>query len=352
MSRNWFMKAAALVLSVGILAGCGGAANQGPQGGENQTPAGQTEQFAVGMVTDLGGLNDQSFNQSAWAGLQRLKDEKGFKVQAVESKRQEDYDPNFQVLVDQEYDLVWGIGSLMGDAIKKKAEELPDTMFAIVDSDVTAPNLAGITFREEEGSFLMGVIAAKTTKTGKVGFIGGMDIDVIHHFEAGYKAGVKATDPNVEVVTVYSGTFTDSNKGKSDALAMYGQGVDIIFHASGNTGTGVIEAAKEQNKYAIGVDQDQNYLAPDNVISSMMKDVKGAVYDISLAAAEGKFPGGQVTVLGLKEGRVGYADSTLWDKMPEGTKDLVDKWADAIRTGKVTVPNSREALESWEVPQI
>lgn len=352
MSRNWFMKAAALALSVGILAGCGGAANQTPQDGGNQTPAGQEEQFAVGMVTDLGGLNDQSFNQSAWAGLKRLESEKGFKVQAVESKRQEDYDTNFQVLVDQDFDLIWGIGSLMGDAIKAKAEQLPDVKFAIVDSDVTAPNLAGVTFREEEGSFLMGVIAAKTTKTGKVGFIGGMDIDVIHHFEAGYKAGVKATDPNVEVVTVYSGTFTDSNKGKSDALAMYGQGVDVIFHASGNTGTGVIEAAKEVNKYAIGVDQDQNYLAPDNVISSMMKDVKGAVYDISVAAAEGKFPGGQVTVLGLKEGRVGYSDSTLWDKMPEGTKELVDKWADAIRTGKVTVPNSREALESWEVPQI
>jgi basic membrane protein A len=353
VTRKWFVKAAALAMAITVLAGCGGAKKQEPQApaGGGEAPKAEAK-FKVGMATDIGGLNDDSFNASAWRGLQKLEKELGFQVKAVESKKNEDYEPNFRSLMDQKFDVIWGIGFLMQDAVGKAAKENPNQKFGIIDGVVNAPNVASVLFKEEEGSFLMGVIAAKTTKTKKVGFVGGMDIDVIHHFDAGFQAGVKATDPTVEIVRVYTGKFDDPAKGKEVALGMFKQGVDVVFHAAGATGQGVIEAAKEQNKFAIGVDSDQNHLAPEHVISSMMKRVDVAIYTVSKMAKEGSFPGGKTTVLGLKEDGVGYADKTLWNKMPQGTKELVDKWAKAIKDGKFTVPNKPDQLKNWQVPKL
>lgn len=356
MASKWIHKTAAMVLALGVLAGCGGAKQQpttpAPAGQTNQTPAPAAKKFKAAMVTDVGGLNDESFNAAAWAGLEKGHTELGWETKAIESKRQEEYEPNFQTLIDAKFDIVWGIGFLMGDSTNKMSKQFTSQKFGIIDFVVQNPNVASVVFKEEEGSFLMGVLAAKTTKTKKVGFVGGMDIDVIHHFEAGFKAGVKATDPSVEVITVYSGTFTDPGKGKSDALAVIGKGADIVFHAAGNTGVGVIDAAKEKKVFAIGVDKDQNKLAPDTVISSMMKRVDVAVYEVTKQAQDGKFPGGQVLALGLKENGVGYAPTTLWNKTPAGTKELVDKWADAIKAGKVTVPNNMEKFKTWEAPKL
>lgn len=349
MARNWFSKAAAVLLTVGILAGCGGAPkDQTPAPGGGAAPA---KKYMVAMATDVGGLNDDSFNASAWEGMKKLEAD-GLTVKAVESKRQEDYETNFRTLMDQGYNLIWGIGFLMQDGVDKMAKGNPKQNFAIIDAVVEQPNVASVTFKENEGSFLMGVIAAKTTKTKKVGFVGGMDIPVIHNFDGGFAAGVKAVDPTIEVLRVYSGSFIDSAKGKDIALTMYRQGADVIFHAAGATGQGVIEAAAEQKKFAIGVDRDQNYLAPEYVISSMMKRVDVAVYNVSKQAADGKFPGGQVTALGLKEDGVGYSKTTLWNKMPEGTQALVDKWADAIKAGTVTVPNHFDKVKDWTAPKL
>jgi len=354
MSRKWFAKAtvAAVALSI-VLAGCGGAKKEEPAPAANQpAPAKQETKFRVGMATDVGGLNDESFNAAAYAGLKKAEKELGAEIKAIESKRNEDYEPNFKSLMDLKYDLVWGIGFLMQDAVTKMAKENANQKYAIIDAVVTSPNVASATFKEQEGSFLMGVIAAKTTKTKKVGFVGGMDFDVIWHFDAGFQAGVKAVDPTIEVKRVYAGTFTDPAKGKDVTLAMLKDGVDVVFHAAGATGNGVIEAAASQKKFAIGVDQDQNKLAPEYVISSMMKRVDVAVFDISKATKEGNFPGGKVVTLGLKENGVGYAPSTLWNKMPADTKALVDKWADAIKAGKVVVPENMDKLKGWEVPKI
>jgi basic membrane protein A len=352
MARTWSVKAASLVLALGILAGCGGAKSteQTPasKGTENKPAA---SGFTVGMVTDVGGLNDKSFNQSSWEGLQKLKADTGIEIKAVESKRQEDYEPNFQQLIDSKVDIIWGIGFLMGDATTKMAKQFPQQKFGLIDAVAEAPNVASVLFKEEEGSFLMGVMAAKTTKSKKVGFVGGMDIPIIHHFEAGFKAGVKAVDPTVEVLTVYTGKFDDPGKGKDTALNMINQGADVIFHAAGGTGEGAIEAAKIKNVYAIGVDKDQNSLAPDTVISSMIKRVDQATYTVSKQAKDGAFKGGIVS-LGLKEDGVGYAPSTRWDKMPPGTKELVDKWADAIKSGKVVVPNDMEKFKEFKAPQL
>lgn len=354
MARNWFTKAAAVLLTVGILAGCGGAPKeQTPApgaGGTTPAPA-PAKKYMVAMATDVGGLNDDSFNASAWEGMKKLEAD-GLTVKAVESKRQEDYETNFRTLMDQGYNLIWGIGFLMQDGVDKIAKANPKQNFAIIDAVVEQPNVASVTFKENEGSFLMGVIAARTTKTKKVGFVGGMDIPVIHNFDGGFAAGVKAVDPTIEVLRVYAGSFIDSAKGKDIALTMYRQGADVIFHAAGATGQGVIEAAKEQKKFAIGVDRDQNYLAPEFVISSMMKRVDVAVYNVSKQAADNKFAGGKVTALGLKEEGVGYSKTTLWNKMPEGTQALVDKWAAAIKAGTVSVPNHFDKVKGWEVPKL
>jgi basic membrane protein A len=197
----------------------------------------------------------------------------------------------------------------------------------------------------------MGIIAAKTTKSKKVGFVGGMDIPVIHHFEAGFKAGVLSIDPTVQVQTVYTGKFDDPAAGKNTALAMINAGADVIFHAAGGTGDGAIEAAKEKKVYAIGVDKDQSSLGKDTVISSMMKRVDEATYMVSKQVKDGQFKAG-VTALGLKENGVGTAPSTRWDLMPADTKALVEKWAEAIKSGKVVVPNDMEKFKSFKAPQL
>lgn len=352
MSRNLTIKAASLVMALGILAGCGGAKapEQAPAKAPENKPAAVS--FKAGMVSDVGGLNDHSFNEAAYGGLTKLKaDGLAGEVKGVESKRQEDYEPNMQNLVDAKFDIVWGIGFLMGDATAAQAKKNPNQKFGLIDSVVEAPNVASITFKEEEGSFLMGVIAAKTTKSKKVGFVGGMDIPVIHHFEAGFKAGVLSIDPTVQVQTVYTGKFDDPAAGKNTALAMINSGADVIFHAAGGTGDGAIEAAKEKKVYAIGVDKDQNSLGKDTVISSMMKRVDEATYMVSKQVKDGQFKAG-VTALGLKENGVGTAPSTRWDLMPADTKALVEKWAEAIKSGKVVVPNDMEKFKTFKAPQL
>lgn len=340
MRRNWLATALALLFAASVLAGCGmGASGSGGQ-------------FRVAMVTDTGGLGDESFNDSAHRGIKEMEAKQNARIAVVESKKQEDYEPNLGQLADQKFDLVWAIGFLMAEATDKTAERKTDVKFGIIDMVVEKPNVASVVFKEEEGSFLMGVLAAKATKSKKVGFIGGMDVPLIHKFEAGFKAGVKAIDPSIQVITVYTGSFEDVAKGKESAITIYGQGADVIFSAAGACGIGAIEAAQEKNLYAIGVDSDQNHLAPNHVISSMMKRVDVAVYEVSKATKEGNYPGGKVTVLGLKENGVGWSDTTIWNVMAGDAKETAEKWKKSIVDGKVQIPTDRQALDSWQVPKL
>lgn len=310
----------------------------------------QPAKFRVAMVTDVGGLNDQSFNASAYRGLKKLESE-GAEIKALESTKQEDYEVNLGALVDQKYNLIWSIGFLMTDATDKAAKANANQQFAIIDSVVNEPNVASITFKEEEGSFLMGVIAGMVTKTNKIGFVGGIEGDLIKKFESGFRAGVKAVNPKANVMVAYAGSFTDQGKGKEVALAQYKAGADVIYHAAGAVGIGVIAAAKEQNKYAIGVDSDQNGLAPDNVISSMIKGVDVAVYDVSKKLQNGDKIGGQHIVLGLKENGVGAAPSTKWD-LNKDMKAKVDAYSKMIIDGTLKVPATREELASFKAPEV
>jgi basic membrane protein A len=211
---------------------------------------------------------------------------------------------------EEDLDLIIGVGFLMKDALEKVAGEFPDTRFAIIDARVEAPNVASLIFREHEGSFLVGAIAGLTTSTGKVGFIGGMDIPLIHKFEIGYVEGVKYVRPDAEVLVAYAGSgpqaFHDPVKGKSLALSQFERGADIIFQAAGSTGNGVIDAAKERGLLAIGVDANQNYMAPGNVLTSMLKRVDVSVFEIIKDVIEGRFKGGE-HVYGLEIDGVGYA---------------------------------------------
>ena len=328
-----------LLLMAAVLTGC---AEKAPA----VKPVVEDQPLKMAMVTDVGGINDQSFNESAWEGHSKAEKELEFKVSYVESKQDADYASNLETLLDVGNDLIWGIGYMMEGAILEAAENNPDQKYAIIDAAYadTPENLVGVVFKAEEASFLVGYIAGKMTKTGKVGFVGGMDFPVIHGFHYGFMAGVKQANPAVEVLVQYADSFTDSALGKAIANQMYQNGADIVFHAAGGVGDGVIAAAAEQGKFAIGVDRDQNYLAPDNVITSAMKRVDNGIFNVAKSLKDGNFPGGQTVSYGLKEGGVGIAPTSS-KHVPADILKEVEQLEKDIIAGKIVVPNNKEAFE-------
>jgi len=306
------------------------------------------QEIKIGMVTDVGGVNDQSFNQSAWEGLLRAQEELGVKVGYMESQQEADYAPNLEQLYDYDNDLIWGIGFMMADAILDAADTNPDQMYAIIDNayENTPENVIGVVFKAEQASFLVGYIAGKMTETNKVGFIGGIRGAVIDGFDYGYTAGVKYANKDIEVLNQYADSFDDQAKGKAIATQMYQNGADIIFHAAGGVGLGVIEAAKENDKYVIGVDRDQNDLAPDHVITSAMKRVDNAMFNIAKELKDGTLRGGQTMVFGLAEGGVDIAPTS--DKhVPQEILDEIEVLKQDIIAGKIVVPFDAKTYEEY-----
>ncbi|MDC7239819.1 MAG: BMP family ABC transporter substrate-binding protein [Spirochaetales bacterium] len=342
------MKKLLSVLSIFLIVSAGLFAS----GGQDSGMASDT--VSVHMVTDVGGVNDQSFNQSAWEGLQKAKMDLGIEVSYKESKQNADYMPNMESALDEDIDLIWGIGFMMADAILEAAQNNPDQKYAIIDNDYgadTPDNLVGVVFDAEQASYLVGYIAGRMTKTGKVGFIGGIKFALIEEFEYGFKAGVKQAGADIEIFTQYAESFTDAAKGKSIANSMYQQGADIIFHAAGGVGNGLIEAAKEQGKWAIGVDRDQNDLAPDNVLTSAMKRVDNGIYNLSKAMADGEFPGGTTVSYGLAEGGVGIAPTSS-KHVPADILAEVEKLEEMIIAGDFVVPNTADTFAAYRVVEI
>lgn len=321
--------AAAAVLMTSM-AGCGNKDKDNGNKEPNATPTAEapatdeneqaTVDFKVGMVTDVGGVNDQSFNQSAWEGLKDLQAKYGVEVKYIESSQAADYEPNLDRLVDENTDLIWGIGFLMGDSILNAAKQNPDVLYGIVDyayEEGEAENTIGVLFKSEQPSFLVGYIAAKTTETDKIGFIGGIKGNIIDQFEYGYRAGAayasKELGKDIEVLVQYADSFDDVAIGRAIANNMYTNDADIIFHAAGKVGVGLIEEAKERNKYAIGVDSDQAYLAPDNILTSALKNVGHAMSLLSKDIMDGKGEelGGTTQVYDIVDGGVGLSESPL-----------------------------------------
>lgn len=280
-------------------------------------PEGSAEgrKIKVGLVFDVGGLGDKSFNDSAYAGLRRAQQELGVEGEYREPGQGSQRGDHLRNFARGDKDLVIGVGFLFTDEITQAAEDFPKKKFACVDYTVTdeselPENLVALNFREEEGAFLVGAIAALKSKTGKIGFVGGVESPLIKKFEAGYTQGARHVRPDIEVKAAYAGVsdkaFQDPQKGKELANSMYDAGVDVIFHASGSTGLGVFKSAEEKGKWVIGVDADQSGDAhPGVIITSMLKNTDQAVFDVIKQVSEGRFKGG-VQRLGLKEGGIGY----------------------------------------------
>jgi basic membrane protein A len=300
------------------------------------------------LVFDIGGRGDKSFNDAAYAGLDRAARELGVEIATMETGEGTEREAAMRQLAAGGSQLVFGVGFLFTDDIRGLAEEFPDVRFACVDytvreGEVLPPNLVALKFREEEGSFLVGALAALLTRTGTVGFVGGMEIPLIKKFEAGYRAGVASVAPGVKVLVKYAGTtsnaFKDPTKGKELALAEYHQGADIIFHASGSTGLGVFEAARELGRLAIGVDSDQHDEAPGVVLTSMVKRVDNAVFECIHGVQRGEWKGG-VAVFGLAEKGVGWVyDDRNRQLVPDAVKARVDSLEAEIVAGRIVVPH-------------
>lgn len=357
-----------MLVSVGmILAACGGSdeSKSGNSGNDSKGSEGEKSDgigdFSVGMVTDVGGVDDKSFNQSAWEGLEAWGKEhgvtKGNGYDYVQSNKKSDYLPNITRLVRQNFELVLGIGFELQEAVDKAAQQYPDTHFALVDTVVEQPNVASITFKEAQGSFLVGVAAAKKTKTNKVGFIGGVDSPLINKFEAGFVAGVKSVNPDIDVDIQYAASFAAADKGKLIASSMYNNGVDIIYHASGATGNGVFAQAKDikQNDperaiWVIGVDRDQydeGQVGDSNVtLTSMVKRVDIAVQDVANKSLNGEFPGGEVLEYGLEDDAINVA-KTNKEALNEEIIKAVEEWKEKITSGDIDVPKTREELKKF-----
>lgn len=303
----------------------------------------------VGLVFDVGGLGDKSFNDGAYRGLLRAEEELGVTVRFIEPGDGSDRESALRQLASQGYDLVFGVGFIFTDDMRKLAGEFPETRFACIDfsmspGDPPPPdNLTGLRFREQEGSFLVGAIAGLVSKSKAVGFVGGMDVPLIRKFEAGYRAGVKKVCPSCRVLAAYAGTepkaFADPLTGKELATAQYGRGADIIFHASGKTGAGVFTAAQQRGKLAIGVDSDQYDEAPCCVLTSMIKKVDVAVFEAIRQLVEGELEGG-VRELGLAEDGVAFVyDERNRDKIPPEVVARVRALGKEIIAGEIEVPD-------------
>jgi basic membrane protein A len=334
---------AVAVLAPLALVGCGKKAEQ-----QAQPTPGAAKPLQVGLVFDIGGRGDKSFNDAAYAGLERAQKELGIQFTTLESGEGADREAQMRQLATGDAAIVFGVGFLFSDDIRKLAEEFPNKKFACIDYTVRAddtlpPNLAALVFREEEGSYLVGALAGLLTRTDRVGFVGGMGTPLIKKFESGYIAGVVATNPEAKVDVKYAGTtasaFKDPTKGKELALAEYNAGDDIIYHASGSTGLGVFEAAREKDKYAIGVDSDQYDEAPGNILTSMVKRVDVAVFNTIKDIQDGRWSSG-VHVFGLAQDGVGWVyDDRNKALIPDEAKVVVDSLKKEIIAGRIKVPS-------------
>jgi len=370
VNNRKFILLFALLLSFGmLLAACGGGGdsedgNTGSDNGSDNEGNGSSEEtsdFSAAMVTDVGGVDDKSFNQSAWEGLNAWGEEHGLEqgegFDYAQSNDDSDYAPNLNRLVREDYNMIFGIGYKLEDAISEVSGQYPDTNFAIVDSVVEGDNIASITFADHEGSFLAGVAAAHKTKTDKVGFVGGTDSDLINKFESGFRAGVKTVNPDIEIDVQYAGAFDAPDDGKLIASNMYKSDVDVIYHSSGATGNGVFAQAKdiknndpEREIWVIGVDRDQyeeGQIGDHNVtLTSMIKRVGNSVQEVSNMAMNDEFPGGEVLEFGVEDEGVGLAD-THEEAYTDDIAQAVDDYKQQIIDGEIEVPQTHDELDEY-----
>lgn len=331
----------ATVMSASMLVGCGAKSDS------NASTDNGDKVFKVGMITDTGGVNDESFNQSTWKGFQDAQEKFGkdkLEIKYLESKQDADYVQNIDTFADEEMDLIIGVGFKLEQAITEAAKNYPEQQFALIDAVCEGEqpeNVTSLLFEDNASAYLTGLIAGRMTETNKVGFIGGMESPVISKFDYGFRAGVKAANPDAEVMVQYANSFTDSALGKTIANQMHSKNADIIFTCAGAVGIGAIEAAKENGKYAIGVDRDQSDLAPENVLTSAIKRVDAGVFETVKSYVNGTFEGGTTTTYGLEENAVGVPDTTK-NLVSQEILDLVEETITKLKNKEITVPKNKE----------
>lgn len=342
-----------MLIATLVAAGCGGGGSGGEQGGGG---GGGGDSVRAAIVTDVGGLGDQSFNDSANAGLERAGSELGAETEVLESGSPTDYDSNLTQLADNGFSPVFAVGFLMTDSVTSIAPQYPDTNFAIIDSVVEADNVASLTFREGEGGYLAGVVAGlmtqedtdyTTSEENVVGFLGGQEgAPPVQKFQAGYEAGVADVCPDCEVISQYVGAtpdaFNDPARGREISLRQIEGGADVIFHGAGASGAGLFEAATDEQIFAIGVDSDQARIVPDApILTSALKRVDNAVFQTTEQAQNGEFPGGQVVEFGLAEDGLALAPFGRFDdQVPQPVKDRIDEARQGIIDGEIAIPEA------------
>jgi len=308
----------------------------------------ETGKVKVGLVFDAAGKDDKSFNTASWIGASRAREDFNIILKDVEPGEPSAIEPSIRILAEQDFDLIIGVGFGNAPGIKAVSKEYPDIKFVIVDVEVKGDNVASILFEEHQGAFLVGMIAAGVSATGKIGFCGGMDVPLIHRFYEAYKAGARYIDPGVEVFEAYSGVtldaWNDPTKGKEIAMSQYRRGADVVYAAAGATGLGVFDTAEEVQKYVIGNDANQNYLKPGYVLTSMLKRVDVGVYQIIRDVVEGNFKPG-IHRFDLENNGLDYAldkynkeliPSSLIEKVEQAKKDIIE--------GKLKVPDYYEQI--------
>ncbi len=311
-----------------------------------RVPALAQEPIVVTMVTDTAGLGDNNFVDLANRGLNQAIDELGVQGQVVESRDAASYIPNLTAAAEQS-DLTIGVGFLIIDAMTEIANQFPDGQFMLIDANSTAPNILGVTFREQEGAFLAGVLAALMTETSKLGVVGGLKIPPVVRYAVGFEAGAKSINPDVEVVVAYAETFEDPALGKELTLAQFNQDIDIVFPVAGRTGVGSFEAANEvgEGHWVIAADTDQSQLGDNNQLAVAEKGVDTAVFLAIQQLVDGTFAGGDL-VIGIAEGGVGLGN--ILESVPQEVLDTIALYEQAIIDGAITVPADEEQLAAFE----
>lgn len=307
-----------------LLAGCSNSQQEKAQ-----------DDYRIGILLSDAGLGDESFNDSAFKGLEKARDELGILFDYKEAPDGK-YEEKLEELVAEKYNIIIGLGFSVQEALEKTAKKYPDQQFVLIDGQSDVANITSITFKEQEGSFLLGMVAAMTSKTGKIGFIGGADVPVIHHFENGFIEGAKYYNPNIEIISEYAGSFDDTDAGATIAERYIKNKVDFIYHAAGFTGFGAIKKAEEMGINAAGVDIDQFYIAEKTVVTSMLKNVDQAVFKMAKTLdEEGKISEKSFS-FGLADNGVGLADIRVIKLTPE-QQAAIEKAKEDIVSGKIKV---------------
>ena len=326
----------AILLSAALISpGCGSALGKRDESGGK---------LRVGIVFDIGGKDDKSFNAAAWQGVKRAKEELGIFLRDVEPGDPTSIEPSMRAFAERGYDLIIGVGFAQAPIMNDVAHDYPGLKFAIIDGVIDAPNVASLIFKEHEGSFLVGMIAARESKTGKIGFVGGMDIPLIHKFHTGYEEGARYANPKIQVFENYVGvsdaSWNNPGKGKELAKAQIERGADVIFQAAGNSGLGVFDAAEETKTLAIGVDSNQNWVKPGFILTSMIKRVDVSVFNVIKELSEGRFAGG-IHLFGLDNDGIGYAlDDYNRSLIPQSVLDEVERAKQDIIAGRIKVTDA------------